>query len=152
MPPTSGESSALARRFLTDVVAGDDDAAACTFMADDATVHNLVFAARPGVSSVAARIRPPFVRSELDINDDDLVARATGSPFEERWLVPHQRPERTDRPRAAIDHAWFCRLGTRRIADLWSLPDGLGLCEQLDVVPSWMGSGRRLSNREDSEK
>jgi ketosteroid isomerase-like protein len=31
--------------------------------------------------------------------------------------------------------AWFCRIDDRRIAELWSLPDGLGLMEQFGAIP-----------------
>lgn len=103
---------------------------------------------------MAARIRPPFLGSKLDINVDDLVATAdrvavrgtlSGAPSATRLDAP---PE----GRITIDHARFCRVEAGRIAGLWSLPDGLGLLEQLDVLPSRSQFGRRLSDREDSEK
>jgi predicted ester cyclase len=31
--------------------------------------------------------------------------------------------------------AWFCRIENDRIAEIWSLPDGLGPLTQLDAVP-----------------
>lgn len=153
MTPSSRESAALARRFLTDVVAGGDDAAARAFMADDATVHDLVFGTRPGAASVTARIRPPFVGPELDIDVADLVA--TADRVAVRGALTGVPPETgTDGPpvgRVAMDHGWFCRVEAGRIAELCR-PDGLGLLQQLEVMPSRTRSRRRLSDREDSDK
>jgi hypothetical protein len=34
-----------------------------------------------------------------------------------------------------ITYAWFCRIADGRIAEVWSLPNGLGLLQQLDALP-----------------
>ena len=34
-----------------------------------------------------------------------------------------------------IAYAWFCRVDDGQIAAIWSLPDGLGLLQQLDAIP-----------------
>lgn len=34
-----------------------------------------------------------------------------------------------------ITYVWFGRIEDGRIAEMWSLPDGLGLLQQLDAIP-----------------
>lgn len=34
-----------------------------------------------------------------------------------------------------IGYVWFGRIENGQIAEMWSLPDGLGLLQQLDAIP-----------------
>lgn len=131
MPNTADENAALARRYLADVVAADDSSAADAFLTVDASVHDPVFGA--GVTGWPS---PTYDSIEVDVRD--LVA--TDDRVAVRGIVRGS-------PRAPLDHlpspdgrfevaqSWFYRIEDGRIAELWSLPDGLNLVRQLGTLP-----------------
>jgi predicted ester cyclase len=138
MPSPSRENTALVRRFLTDVLVGGDTDAVTEFLTADAGDHHLVSERsrrRGSVTGLGWRVLAS-ADVDLDIKDvvasDDLVAvrgRVTGSHRESLLdLAPTGRS-------FDIACAWFSRIDGGRIAEVWSLPDCLGLVEQLDAVP-----------------
>ena len=43
--------------------------------------------------------------------------------------------------------AWFCRVDDGQIAAIWSLPDGLGLLQQLDAIPGLLSNRSPTTDR-----
>lgn len=150
MTTSARENAAPTRRLLADVVAGGDDAETSAFLADGADVHDLVFGDLPGAMSPSAKVQPPLDESQLQIAFADLVA--TAERVAVRGTPSGGAPVRgSDGPAAnrfSVAHGWFCRIEVGRIAELWSLPDGLGMFGQLGVIPSRADSVRRHSDRE----
>jgi len=139
MTTTPQENAALVRRFLTDVVAGGDIDALDAFVTEDVVDHNLVFGGGRnremadviGQSVLAAVSDVDFVIEDVVTEGDIVAVRATvggtheGSLFD---LAPTGES-------FEIAYAWFYRIENGRIAEVWSLPDGLGLVQQLDAIP-----------------
>jgi len=119
MVATPRENAALVRGFLTDVVSGGDTDAVSAFLA----------------------------AGDVDITIDDVVAATdqvavlgtvTGTHCESLMdLAPTARS-------FEIACAWFCRIEDGQIAAIYSLPDGLGLMQQVDAIPDWT-TNRSLS-------
>jgi predicted ester cyclase len=136
---TPAENAALVRRFLTDVVAGGDHDALDAFVTDDVVDHNLVFGDEEARNagdvfgqSVLAAVGDVGVEIEEVVAADSIVAvRATVSGSYRRSLLDFAQT----RPSFEIAYAWFYRIEDGRIAEVWSLPDGLGLVQQLDATP-----------------
>lgn len=123
MTTAADENAALARRYLADVVASDDPEATSAFLADGARVHDLVF---DGPTRGW-----PTAGDEMEIDIRAVVATQDRAAV--RGVV---------RGRSAVaagDYevagAWFFRIEDGRIAELWSLPDGLGLLSQTGALP-----------------
>lgn len=120
---TPEENAALTRRYLADVVAANEPQARTAFLAEDARVHDL------GVGQSDVGWPVPGEVSAVDVADviateDRVAARGTV-----RGRSAH------DGTRYAVAAAWFCHVEDGRIAELWSLPDGLGLVRQLGRPP-----------------
>lgn len=137
MGTTAEENAALVRRFLLDVVAGGDIDATDAFLAESLVDHNLVFGAdeREGVMALGWRV---LAGAEVDISVDDVVAsddrvavRATVTGIHRESLIDLAPTGRS----FEIAYVWFCRLEDGQIAEIWSLPDGLGLMQQLGAIP-----------------
>ncbi|MFB6187815.1 MAG: ester cyclase [Halobacteriaceae archaeon] len=129
------ENEALIRRFLSDVVAGDDTAAIDAFTTEDFADHNLVFGKRDGSGQIQPFGLMALPTANIDITIDDIIATEnrlavrttvtgvhtgslidigiTGSPFEIAYIL-------------------FCKIEQGRIAEMWSLPDILSLVYQLE--------------------
>lgn len=137
MAATTRENAALVRRFLTDVIAGGDTDAAPGFLTRDVVDYNLVFekASDPETMTslgwrVLAAADVDVVVEETVATDDRVAVRATvtGTHCESLMdLAPTGRS-------FEIAHAWFCRIEDGQIAEIRSLPDGLGLMRQLGAV------------------
>ncbi len=140
MAPTPRENEALIRRFLTDVVAGVDTDATKIFLADDAVDYNLVFEnerSHREVSTLGWRV---LAGADVDVNIEDIVA--TDSHVAARGTVAgtHRESLMDLAPTGRsfeIAYAWFCRVEDGQIAAIYSLPDGLGLLQQVDAIPDW---------------
>lgn len=124
MTTTADENAALVRRFLADVVANDDRPASNAFLAEGARIHDLVFA--------GSHRGWPTAGDDLAVDVRTVVA--TGDHVAVRGYV-RGRSAAVD-GRYEVAGAWFCRIEDGRIAELWSLPDGLGLLRQTGRLPS----------------
>lgn len=147
MAATPRENAALVRRFLTDVVAGGDTNAAPGFLARDVGDHKHVFGSASGDETMTALGWRVLAAADVDVvvedtvaTDDRVAVRAmvTGTHRESLMdLAPTGRS-------FEIAYAWFCRIDDGRIAEVWSLPDGLGLMQQLGAIPE-LPSNRSLT-------
>lgn len=151
MESTPQENAALVRRFLTDVVAGGDIDAVPIFLTEDAVDHDLVFGASRRWEAVTDLGWRALVGTTVSVDDvvatDDRVAvRATVTgTHRESLLAPTPTGESFE-----IACAWFCRIDDGRIAEIWTLPDALGLVQQLDAIPE-LPSNRSLSQPSDHQ-
>ncbi len=138
MASPSRENAALVRRFLTDVVAGGDTNAVADFLTVDAGDHHLVFEGAQRRGTVTELGWQALASADADLHVEDVIAsddrvaargRVTGTHRESLMdLAPTGRS-------FEIACAWFFRIENDQIAQIWSLPDGLGLLKQLDAVP-----------------
>ena len=139
MKTTREENAALVRRFLTDVVAGGDTDAVETLVTEDIADRNLVFgdeqAREHEVTTLGWRV---LAGTDIDIDIKQVVAsneqvavRATATGTHRESLLDLAPTGRS----FEIAYAWFCRVDDGQIAAIWSLPDGLGLLQQLDAIP-----------------
>jgi len=138
MTQTARENAALVRRFLTDVVACGDTNAAAELLATGVDDHHPVFEGARHRGTVTGLGWHALASADIDLHIEDTVAsddrvavrgQATGTHQESLVdLAPTGRS-------FEIPCAWFCRIEDDRIAEIWSLPDGLGLLKQLDAVP-----------------
>lgn len=139
MHSTPQENAALVRGFLTDVVVGGDTDAVDAFCSADVNDHHLVFGAGQGRGAATVLGWRVLAATDVDVAIEDVVAtgetvavRATVTGTHRESLIDLAPTGRS----FEIAYAWFCRIDDGRIAEIWSLPDGLGLMEQLGVVPS----------------
>jgi ketosteroid isomerase-like protein len=138
MVPTAQENAALVRRFLTDVVARGDTDAVADLLVAGAEDHHLVFDGAQSKGTMAGLGWHALAGADVDVHVEDVIAsddrvavrgRVTGTHRESLMdLAPTGRS-------FEIACAWFFHVEDDRIAEIWSLPDGLGLLEQLDAVP-----------------
>lgn len=150
MGTTAEENAALVRRFLLDVVAGGDIDATDAFLAEGLVDHHLVFGSgeREGMMALGWRV---LAGADVAIDIDDVVAaddrvavRATVIGAHRESLIDLAPTGQT----FEITYVWFCRLEDGRIAETWSLPDGLGLLRQLGALPpGGESSGRPTSDK-----
>ena len=135
---TPKENTALVRRFLTDVVAGDDLDALDAFVTDDVVDHNLVFGTRRDRKPVARGRAMLAAVADIDVSIDELIAEGDTVAVRATVSGRHEGPlldlAATGAP-VEIAYVWFYRIDDGRIAEVWSLPDGLGLVHQLDAAP-----------------
>lgn len=143
MGTTEPENAALVRRFLLDVVAGGDVDAVDALLADDLTDRNLVFE-DDGCEAVLTFGWRVLAGADIDVTIEDVVAasdrvavRVTITGTHRESLVDLAPTGRS----FEIAHAWFCRVEDGRIAEIWSLPDGLGLLQQLGAIPPGESNG-----------
>lgn len=120
---TPEENAALARRYLADVVAANEPAARNAFLTEDARVHDL------GIGRSEVGWPVPGEVTAVDVADviateDRVAARGT--------VRGHTAP---DGDPYAVAGAWFCHVEDGRIAELWSLPVGLGPVRRLGTLP-----------------
>lgn len=138
MEPVTLENAALVRGFLTDVVAGGDVAAADVFLAEDVVTRYPGFedgGDRGAISELSWRV---LAGADVDIDVTDVVATADRVAVRGRVTGTHRESLMDLAPTGTafeIAAAWFCRIDDGRIAEIWSLPDGLGLMRQLGAIP-----------------
>jgi predicted ester cyclase len=138
MVSESRENAALVRRFLTDVVACGDTNAVAEFLAADVGDHHLVFEGAQREGTVTELGRQALTSADVDLNVEDVVASDDRVAVRGRVTGTHQESLMDLAPTGRsfeIACAWFFRIKDDRIAEIWSLPDGLGLLTQLDAVP-----------------
>jgi len=138
MAATPQENAALVRRFLTDVIAGGDTDAVDGFLTGDVTDSNLVFGGASGPEPVTALGWRVLAAADIDLvvedtvaTDDQVAVRATVTGRHRESLMDLAPTGRS----FEIAYAWFFRIEDGRIAEIQSLPDGLGLMRQLGAVP-----------------
>lgn len=139
MHVTPRENAALVRGFLTDVLVGGDTDAVDAFLADDARDHNLVFEARERRVAATVLGWRVLAAADVDVAIEDVVATRESVAIRATVSGVHRESLMDLAPTGQafeIAYAWFCRIEDGRIAEIWSLPDGLGLVEQLGVVPT----------------
>lgn len=123
MSTTADENAALLRRYLADVVASDDTQATGAFLLEGARVHDLVFA--------GSHRGWPTVGDALEVD-----VRAVVATEDQAAVRGSVRGRSADLDGCyEVAGAWFCRIEDGRIAELWSLPDGLGLLCQTGALP-----------------
>ncbi|MFB6177550.1 MAG: ester cyclase, partial [Halobaculum sp.] len=135
MEPRPRENAALVRRFLTDVVACGDTKAVAECLTTGVVDHHLAFGTVESRETVAGLGWHALGSADVDVHIEDVVAsddrvavrgRVTGTHRESLMdLAPTGRS-------FEIACTWFCRIENDRIAEIWSLPDGLELLRQLD--------------------
>jgi len=138
MQNTPEENAALVRRFLTDVVAGGDTAAVDVLLTEESTDHNLVFGEQQGHDAVTTLGWRVLAGADVGIEVDSVVATHERVAVRATVTGTHTESLMELAPTGVsfeIDYAWFCRLHDGRIAEIWSLPDGLGLLRQLGALP-----------------
>lgn len=138
MASTQQENAALVRRFLTDVVARGDTDAVADLLVAGADDHHLVFDGAQSKETMAGLGWHALAGADVDVHVEDVIAsddrvavrgRVTGTHRESLMdLAPTGRS-------FEIACAWFFHVEDDRIAEIWSLPDGLRLLRQLDAVP-----------------
>lgn len=151
MTKTARTNAALVRSFLTDVIAGRDTAAVGAFLSDDVIDRNLVFEAAPGQAGVTALGWQVLAGADIELEISDVVAthdrvavRATVSGTHQESLMDLAPTGRS----FDIAYAWFCRIENGRITEIRSLPDGLGLMQQVGAIPD---GSRRMSLSQPTE-
>jgi predicted ester cyclase len=138
MAVTPRENAALVRRFLTDVVAGGDTDAVPVFLTEDVIDHNLVFGTERGHEETTALGWQVLAAADVDIDFRNVVATDETVAVRATVTGTHQESLIDLAPTGVafeIAYAWFCRIDDGRIAEIWSLPDGLGLMQQLGAIP-----------------
>lgn len=138
MARTSQENAALVRRFLLDVVGGGDTEAVEAFLSEDVVDHNLVFGNRQGREAVTALGWRVLAAADIDIEIVDVVATDDSVAIRGTVSGAHRESLMDLAPTGAsfdIAYVWFCRIDDGRITAIWSLPDGLGLMQQLGAIP-----------------
>lgn len=132
------ENAALVRRFLTDVVACGDTNAVADFLATDVGDHHLVFEDAQRQGAVTELGWQVLASTDVDLHVEDVVASGERVAVRGRVTGAHQESLMDLAPTGRsfeIACAWFFRIEHDQIAEIWSLPDGLGLLTQLDAVP-----------------
>lgn len=138
MAGTPQENSALVRRFLTNVVVGGDTDAVPLFLTDDVNHHNLVFGEsqyRDGATALGWRV---LAAADIDLEIAGIVATEDCVAIRAVVSGTHQESLMEFAPTGAsfeIDYVWFCQIDDNRISEIHSLPDGLGLMQQLGALP-----------------
>lgn len=132
MDSTTQKNLALVRQFLTDVVAGGDTDALDHFLADDVVDYQPVLDKESG-SSLDWWV---LAAADIHIDIDDVVA--SGDQVAIRGTVTgiHTESLLDLAPTGGsfeINCVWFAGIDDGRISEIWSLPDGLGLLQQLGV-------------------
>lgn len=138
MGATAEENAALVRRFLADVVAGGDTDAVDDFVSDDVVDHNLVFGDGEGRESVTALGWTVLAGADVDVELDEVVATAEKVAVLATVTGTHRESLMDLAPTGEsfeIAYLWLCRIEDGRIDEIWSLPDGLGLMQQLGAIP-----------------
>lgn len=142
------ENAALVRRFLTDVVAGRDTDAVEAFVTEDVADRNLVFgidqAREREMTALGWRV---LAGTDVDIDIEQVVASGEQVAVRATASGTHRESLLDLAPTGCsfeIAYAWFCRIDDGQIAAIWSLPDGLGLMQQVDAIPE-LSSTRSLT-------
>lgn len=135
MGGTRRENAALVRRFLSDVAAGGDVAAVEAFLAENFAGHDLVFGDGHAGTDFDWSV---LAAADVDVEVEQVVAT-------DEWVAvlatvsgTHREPLLELEPTGEsfeVAYAWFCRVEEGRLAEIWSLPDGLGLLEQIGAIP-----------------
>jgi predicted ester cyclase len=138
MPPKTREHAALVRRFLTDVIVGGDTDALDAFVTEDVVDHNLVFGDGRGRETVTMLGWSALAAADVDVETEDVVAADDTVAVRATVTGTHEQSLMDLAPTGAafeIAYVWFCRIDDGRIVEFWSMPDGLGLMQDLGAIP-----------------
>lgn len=138
MATTPQENASLVRRFLTDVVAGGDAEALEAFFTEDAAHRDLAFGGASEREDVTALGWRLLAAADVEVDIEDLVATDERVAVRATVTGTHRESLVDLAPNGAsfeIAYVWFGRIENGQIAEMWSLPDGLGLLQQLDAIP-----------------
>jgi len=138
MTGTPHENAALVRRFLSNVVAGGDTDAVSVFLADDVVDHNLVFGDARSQEGVTALGWQVLAAADVDVEIGDVVATEDRVAVRATVAGTHRESLMDLAPTGMsfeIAYVWFCHISEGRITAIQSFPDGLGLMQQLGVLP-----------------
>lgn len=137
MASTPRDNAALVKEFLTGVIADDDTDALGIFLADGAVDHH-VMGYRPDIDTANPWCWRVLAAADIDITIENVVAAEEKVAIQGTVTGIHRDSLADLVPTGRsfeIAIAWFCRIEDGRIAEVWSLPDGLALTRQLDVIP-----------------
>lgn len=138
MAPTTRETVALVKQFLTDVIAAGDTDALDHLLADDVVSHQPVLNVGDGWNAERQMFWRVLSAADIDITIDDVVASGDQVALRGTVTGTHTESLLDVAPTGAsfeIDCVWFARTDDGRISEIWSLPDGLALIRQLGVNP-----------------
>lgn len=138
MVTTPEKNAALVRGFIIDVVTGGGTEAVGTYLANDVVDHNLVFGEKRVQRPIMILGWRVLAAADVDIDVEDVVAMEDKVAVRGTVAGIHRESLMDLAPTGAsfeIAFAWFCRIDGGRIAEIWLLPDGLGLTQQLGVIP-----------------
>lgn len=138
MASTPRENAALVRRFLADVVACGDTNAVAELLVANAEDHHLVFGGTRLRETVPGLGWRALASADVDLQIEHVVASDAHVAVRGMVTGTHRESLMDLAPTGRafeIACAWFFRIENDRIAEIWSLPDGLGLLTQLDAVP-----------------
>lgn len=132
------ENAALVRQFLTAVVASEDTDAVELFLTEDVDGQNLVFRDGQRQEAITALGRRILAGADVTVEVEDIVATDDRVAVRATVTGTHRESLSDVAPAGEsfeIACAWFCRIDDGQIAEIWSLPDSLGLMEQLGAIP-----------------
>lgn len=138
MAPDRHENAALVRRFLLDVVGGGDTDAARGFVTPAFVERDLVFGTGQPRDELARLGWRVLAGADVDIDVRDVIASGDAVAVIGRVAGTHRESMVDLAPTGRsfdIDCAWFCGVEDGRLAEIASLPNGLGLLRQLEAVP-----------------
>lgn len=139
MNHTARENSALVRRFLLDIVSGGDTDAIDLLVTEDVAEHGLLSEDSQDLEPLKSFGWRALADSDVSVTVGDVVAgpnqvavrsTITGT-HREHWMGLQPTENEFE-----IPCVWFCRINGGRITEIWSLPDGFGLLQQLDIIPT----------------
>lgn len=137
MAPTPQENTALVRRFLSDVLVDGDTDAVDAFVAEGGVDHNLVFRSERAEEGIDDVGRAVLAAADVEVEVHEVVADERRVAVRATVTGTHSESLLDLAPtgeRFVIAVVWFCRVEAGRIAEIWSLPDGLGLLRQLGAI------------------
>ncbi len=129
MAPISRENPALVRRFLMHVVACGDTNTVADLLAADPEDHPLVFEGAQRRGTVTELGWQVLASADVNGYVEDVGASADRVAVRGQENGTHQESLMELTPTG-----WSFEIENGQIAGIWSLPDGLGLLTQLDVV------------------
>lgn len=137
MGSTPRENAALVEEYLTGVIAAGDTDALDVFLTDSAVDHHVI-GDRLGSETANPWCWRVLAAADIDITIENVVAAEEMVAIQGTVTGTHRESLVDLAPSGRsfeIAVAWFCRIEDGRIAEMWSLPDALGLIRQLDANP-----------------
>jgi ketosteroid isomerase-like protein len=137
MAPKQRENAALARRFLTDVVACGDTNAVADLLAADAEDHHLVFEGTHRRETVTELGWQALASTDADLHVEDVIASEDRVAVRGRVTGTHRESLMDLAPTGRsfeIDAMAFARVEDGQITERRAQPDMFSLLQQLGIV------------------